>query len=219
MRPSTEDATLLAVGLRVLIADRHRLMIAGIRRALSGATDIEVVGTTTSGARVLPLVARTSPDIALVGLRLPELDGLGCIDALHVRHPEVKTVILSSGDDPRIVEATFRHGGAGLIVKRIDPAALPRVLREIAAGDGFSFPPTAASGTLSALTPREREMLMALAAGRSNKQIARELWLTEQTVKYHLTNLYRKLGVTGRTAALNYAYEHGLIENPLLLSA
>jgi DNA-binding NarL/FixJ family response regulator len=132
----------------------------------------------------------------------------------------VKTVILSSGDDPRIVEATFRQGAAGFIVKSIDSVALAPALHEIAAGNIVYFSPnTIAETILSALTRREHEMLMALADGHPNQQIARELGLAEQTVKFHLTNLYRKLGVSGRTAAVHYAYDHGLIEHPLLLSA
>jgi DNA-binding NarL/FixJ family response regulator len=208
------------MGLKLLIADRHTLMIAGIRAALSEATDIEVVAETTSGARVLPLVARTSPDIVLLGLRLPELDGLSCIDRLHARHPQVKTVILASGNDPHIVDATFRHGASAFIAKSIDPDALAPALREIAASNIVYLPPrTTAAPVGHVLSPRELEMLTALANGRSNKQIARDLWLSEQTVKGYLTRLYRKLAVSGRTAAVHYAYDHGLIENPLLLSA
>jgi DNA-binding NarL/FixJ family response regulator len=208
--------------LKVLIADAHRLMLAGIRLALADAPDIEVVGAATSGAQVLPLVARTSPGLVLLDLRLPGMDGLRCVDALRERFPEVKAVLLSGTDETEVVEAAFRHGAAGFVLKRIDPADLAPVLRQIADGNVYYPHGTdalAADGPESMLTRREGDILRAVADGLSNKEIARQLWLSEQTIKFHLTNIYRKLGVCSRTAAVHHAYEHGLIENPLLTAA
>ena len=205
--------------LKLLIADDHELMLEGVRLALAEAADMEVVGTTTSGSQVLPLVRQTSPDVVLLDLRMPGMDGLRCLEALRERHPAVKAVVLSGCEEPDVVEAAFRRGAAGFIVKRIDPADLAAVIRQIVDGNVY-YPlemraPVAEVVDLG-LTQRESDILKALADGLSNKQIARQFWLSEQTIKFHLTNIYRKLGVSSRTEAVRHAYENGLIENPLL---
>jgi DNA-binding NarL/FixJ family response regulator len=208
--------------LKLLIADDHELMLEGIRLALAQAPEIEIVGATTSGSQVLPLVRQTSPDVVLLDLRMPGMDGLRCLEALRERHPDVKTVVLSGCEEPDVVEAAFRRGAAGYIVKRIDPSDLPSVVRQIV--DGNVYYPLEARAPVTevvdlGLTQREDDILKALADGLSNKQIARQFWLSEQTIKFHLTNIYRKLGVSSRTEAVRHAYEHGVIENPLLRAA
>jgi DNA-binding NarL/FixJ family response regulator len=208
--------------LKLLIADDHQLMLEGIRMALADAHDIEIVGETSSGAEVLPLVRDTSPDVVLLDLRMPGVDGLRCLESLRQRHPEVKTVVLSGSEEPDVIEAAFQRGAAAFIVKRIDPADLPAVIRQAFDGNVF-YPvearPAAVETVDSGLTQREADILRALADGLSNKQIARQFWLSEQTIKFHLTNIYRKLEVGSRTEAVRHAYEHGLIENPLLRAA
>ena len=208
--------------LKLLIADDHELMLEGIRMALAEAPDIEIVGTTSSGAQVLPLVRQTSPDVVLLDLRMPGMDGLRCLEALRERHPSVKAIVLSGSEEPDVVEAAFRRGAAAFIVKRIDPADLAPVIRQVLGGNVF-YPlearPAVSAVAESGLTQREGDILKALADGLSNKQIARQFWLSEQTIKFHLTNIYRKLGVGSRTEAVRYAYEHGLIENPVLRTA
>jgi DNA-binding NarL/FixJ family response regulator len=205
--------------LKLVIADDHELMLEGIRLALAEAPEIEVVGTTTSGSQVLPLVRQTLPDVVLLDLRMPGVDGLRCLEMLRERHPEVKAVVLSGCEEPDVVEAAFRRGAAGFIVKRIDPSDLASVVRQIVDGNVYypleSRAPTAEVVDLG-LTQREGDILKALADGLSNKQIAGHFWLSEQTIKFHLTNIYRKLGVSSRTEAVRHAYENGLIENPLL---
>jgi DNA-binding NarL/FixJ family response regulator len=205
--------------LKLLIADDHELMLEGIRMALGSAADIELVGATSTGTQVLPLVRKTSPDVVLLDLRMPGMDGLRCLEALRERHPNVKVIILSGSEEPDVIEAAFRRGAAGYIVKRIDPADLAPVIRQVLDGNVF-YPlesrPAAAEAGDSGLTVRETDILKALADGLSNKQIARQFWLSEQTIKFHLTNIYRKLGVSSRTEAVRHAYERGLIENPLL---
>ena len=205
--------------LKLLIADDHELMLEGIRMSLSECPDIEVVGATTSGAQVLPLVRQTSPDVVLLDLRMPGMDGLRCLEALRERYPNVKAVVLSGSEEPDVIEASFRRGAVGFIVKRIDPADLGAVIRQIV--DGNVYYPLEARAAVTevvdlGLTQREGDILKALADGLSNKQIARQFWLSEQTIKFHLTNIYRKLEVGSRTEAVRHAYEHGLIENPLL---
>src|SRR5215208_3187041 len=208
--------------LKLLIADDHQLMLEAIRMALANAPDIEIVGETNSGAQVLPLVRQTSPDVVLLDLRMPGMDGLRCLEALRQRHPEVKAVVLSGSEEPEVIEAAFQRGAAAFIVKRIDPADLPSVIRQAYDGNVF-YPvdarPAATEAVETGLTQREADILRALADGLSNKQIARQFWLSEQTIKFHLTNIYRKLEVGSRTEAVRHAYEHGLIENPLLRAA
>jgi DNA-binding NarL/FixJ family response regulator len=209
--------------LRVLVADDHQLMLAAVRMAFSDAPDFEIVGEATAGQEVLPLVGRTQPDVALLDLRMPGMDGLRCLELLHERHPSVKAIILSGSDDTAAVDAAFARGAVAFIQKTIDPSDLAAVVRQAVAGSVFfkarNDAPTTPAESPWDLTPRETEVLQALAEGQSNKQIAHQFWLSEQTIKYHLTNTYRKLGVRGRTEAIHQAYEHGLIENPVLRTA
>jgi DNA-binding NarL/FixJ family response regulator len=206
--------------LRVVIADDHRLMLEAIKTALADADDIEIVGQTTSGSQVLPLVGQTEPDLVVLDVRMPEMDGLTCLDRLQQRYPKVKVVVLSGVDDPQVIEAALSRGASAFIVKRIDPRDLPSALRQ--AFDGTLYRPlaTARSDDASAaktagLSSSELRVLRSITSGLSNKQIAKTLWLSEQTVKFHLRNIYRKLEVANRTEASRYAYEHGLVANPL----
>ena len=149
---------------------------------------------------------------------MPGVDGLRCLESLRQRHPEVKTVVLSGTDDADVIDAAFQRGAAAFILKRIDPVDLAPVIRQ--ALDGNVFYPVSSAGRRRdaglGLTTREADILKALAEGLSNKQIARQFWLSEQTIKFHLTNIYRKLEVGSRTEAVRHAYEHGMIENPML---
>ncbi len=205
--------------LKLLIADDHQLMLEGIRLALADASDIEIVGEATSGTRVLPLVKRTSPDVVLLDLRMPDTDGLRCLESLRQYHPDVKTIVFSGSDDPDVIQAAFQRGASAFILKRIDPVDLAPVIRQVLDGNVF-YPvearPVVREAADSGLTQREADILKALAEGLSNKQIARQFWLSEQTIKFHLTNIYRKLSVGSRTEAVRHAYENGLIENPML---
>jgi DNA-binding NarL/FixJ family response regulator len=208
--------------LKLLIADDHSLMLSAVRMALGNEPDIEIVGEVQAGHLLLPLVGQTSPDVVLLDLRMPGMDGLRCLELLRERHPNVKSIVLSGSDDPGAVEAAFERGAVAFIQKNIDPADLAAVVRQALAGTVFYAAGSAIAGAAAAsrpdwdLTPRETEILRALAEGHSNKQMAQQFWLSEQTIKYHLTNIYRKLGVGSRTEAVRQAYEHGLIENPVL---
>jgi DNA-binding NarL/FixJ family response regulator len=209
--------------LRLLVADDHQLMLAAVRLALRDAADIDIVGEARSGAEVLPLAGQTSPDVALLDLRMPGMDGLRCLELLQERYPSVKSVVFSGNDDPAAVEACMARRAAAFVHKSIDPRELAGAIRKAVAGEAFfSVGNTrvvrAPEGDVD-LTPRESEILRAVADGMPNKQIAGKLWLSEQTIKYHLTNLYRKLRVTSRTEAIRYAYEHGLLESPVLRMA
>jgi DNA-binding NarL/FixJ family response regulator len=209
--------------LRLLIADDHQLMLEAVRLALRDALDIEIVGAACSGEEVLPLARRTSPDVVLLDLRMPGMDGLRCLELLHERHPRVKPIVFSASDDPGVGIASLERGAAAFLHKTIDPDELAEAIRRAFFGVDFFTVGLVRSVEDSApacgLTSREDEILRAAAEGLSNRQIAARFWLSEQTVKYHLTNIYRKLSVGNRTEAVHHAYEHGLIENPVLRTA
>jgi DNA-binding NarL/FixJ family response regulator len=205
--------------MRVLLADDHRLMLEGVRRVLEAAGDFEIVGEAYSGSQVLPLVGRTEPDLVLLDVRMPGMDGLTCLDRLRVRFPAVKVVVLSVFSDADHVQAALRRGACGYIVKSVSPGDLPAALRQVYEGTvfhalGLAEPDEESLARAAGLTERELSILNAVARGLSNQQIGKELWVTEQTVKFHLTNIYRKLGVSNRTEAARHAYQHGLVESP-----
>jgi DNA-binding NarL/FixJ family response regulator len=206
--------------MRILIADDHKLIVEGIRRALESADDIEVVAEASTGSQVLPLVRRTTPDVVLLDMRMPEMDGITCLDLIRRDCPKVKVVMLSVFSDREHVEIAFKHGASGYIIKTINPLDLPSAIRQAVEGAVFhalGLPESEPkeNGKGAALTDRELEILKAVARGLSNQAIGKELWVTEQTVKFHLTNIYRKLRIANRTEAARYAYQHGLVESPL----
>jgi DNA-binding NarL/FixJ family response regulator len=207
------------VTIRVLIADDHGLFRDGIRQALEAVEGIDVVAEATSGAEVVPLIARSNPDIVILDVRMPKLDGLGCLERIRKLHPQVKVVMLSAFSDQEHVQAAFKRGANAYIVKTVDPLDLPAALRQVL-DTTIYFPlsfaqPAEQNELVASLTEREISMLKALARGLSNNAISREFWVTEQTVKFHLTNIYRKLGVKNRTEATRFAYQNGLAEEVL----
>jgi DNA-binding NarL/FixJ family response regulator len=189
-------------------------MRAGIRDALSTEPDMEVVGEATSGAQVLPLVAHTKPDLVLLDLRMPELDGLACLERLRQRYPHVKVAVLSVVNDQGEIARVLERGACAYIVKSIDVADLAAAIRQAISGTFFCVGELgvadAAARNEAGLSEREVEILSGVTRGLSNGAIAKELWLSDQTVKFHLHNIYRKLGVKNRTEAAKYAFEHGL---------
>jgi DNA-binding NarL/FixJ family response regulator len=205
--------------MKVLIADDHRLIVEGIRRALEPADDIEIVGEATRGSEVLPLVRRLHPDVVLLDMRMPQMDGLTCLDQIRKQHADIKVIVLSVFSDPERIQAAFRHGASGYIVKSVNPVDLASAIRQAVDGTVFhafgSPEPETANGVAGDLTERELVILKAVARGLSNAQIGKELWVTEQTVKFHLTNIYRKLDIANRTEAARYAFQHGLVESSL----
>jgi DNA-binding NarL/FixJ family response regulator len=203
--------------LKVLIADDHPLMLQGIRRALEASEGIDVVGEARSGEELLALVERRKPDLVLMDLHMPGLDGLECVAELRRCWPEVKTVMISASDDRASIDAALLAGASAYILKSVSPMEIPAVLRQASAGVVYHAP-SAAHPRIGAqppadgpeLTPRETTILTAVASGSTTKAISEELWLSEHTVKFHLTNIYRKLGVSNRSAAVRYAFENDL---------
>jgi two-component system, NarL family, response regulator LiaR len=193
-------------------------MLAGIKRALDASDDVDVVSEVSVGSQVLPAVNQTEPDVVLLDVRMPEVDGLTCLERIRKQFPDVKVVMLSAAADPELAAEAERRGASAYAVKSITPLDLPAIIGDALAGESFAVHgmpdhvehATAAEG----LSARELAVLQALARGLSNKEIGRELWVTEQTVKFHLRNIYRKLELANRTEAARYAFRHGLVEAP-----
>lgn len=213
--------------LRVAIADDHRLMLDGIRRALEAAPDISVVGEAMTGEEMIRLVPEVEPDVVILDMRMPEGDGLSTLSRLKADHPDLKVIILSMFEEPDDINEALEKGASGYVVKSINPLDLPSTIRQVV--DGSVYHPGVAgaagggsggSGKASksdgpppaGLTERELTILRLVAEGLSNLDIASKLYVTEQTVKFHLSNIYRKLGVGNRTEATRYAYRNGLID-------
>jgi DNA-binding NarL/FixJ family response regulator len=203
------------MALRIAIADDHRLTLDGVRRTLELEQDIEVVGEVYSGEDVLPLIRDTKPDVMLLDLRLPKVDGLACLDLIRKNHPNVKVVIFSASTTAEEIEAALRAGASAYILKTVNPLDLAAVIRQSAEETVYRAPPRpdiVKHEDRSDLTDRERVILAAVMRGLPNKAISKELWVAEQTVMFHLSNIYRKLGVANRTAAVRFAQEHSLID-------
>ena len=200
--------------MKVLIADDNRLMLEGFRRALEPVEDIEIVGATHAGAQIVPLIERRRPEVVVIDLGMRTADGECCLDAILAAHPEVKVVVLSSSVAPEVIRSALSRGARAFITKAVNPLDIPSALRQayeetVYHAFGFADAPEE-DLRLAGLTEREITMLKALARGLSNKAISQELWVTEQTVKFHLGNLYRKLGVQNRLAAASFAHQHGI---------
>lgn len=210
--------------LRVLVADDHQLMLEAVRLALGEQDDIAIVGEAKRGREVLPKIASTDPDVVLLDVRMPEMDGLTCLDLIRKRFPLIKVVMLSGSEDPDIIEAALRRGASAFVTKQIDPRDLASAIRQAVEGTVFQAIGSSEEAPVSAakeagLTDKEITVLRAVAKGLSNKHVARELWVSEQTIKFHLTNIYRKLDVANRTEAVHFAVRHRIIENPMFESS
>src|SRR5919201_4248030 len=203
--------------IKVLVADDHRLVLEAVTAALANEEGVEVVATASSGQDALSLIPRTAPDVVLLDIAMPCMDGSRCLELIRARYPKVKVVMISGLDDARVVRQALLHGASAFVTKFVDPRDLAAILRQTTEGTVFAAPPTADDQAQEAttLTPSELAVLRAAAQGLPNKQIAAQLSVTQQTVKFHLTKIYRKLGVTNRTEATQYAYRHGLLEPPL----
>jgi DNA-binding NarL/FixJ family response regulator len=207
-----------AAPLKVLIADDHPLVIAGVRRALERSEAIEIVGEARSGAEVMQLIERRRPRLVLLDLRMPEGCGFERIKRIREQWPEVKVVVFSADGDRRSIDAALSAGAGAYILKTVNLADIESVLRQTACGQVFhavarahgqSDPSHGPQGP--ALTDRERTILDAVAGGLTTAAISKDLWVSEHTVKFHLTNIYRKLGVPNRAGAVRYALENGVV--------
>jgi len=206
--------------LKVLIVDDQRLMLDAIRTVLGRDEDIDVVGETDAGDNVMPLIAQTGPDAVLLDVRMPGMDGLAVLERIRERYANCAVVMLSGIEDPTLVRAALERGATAFVLKQVHPRDLASALRQAVYGSIFRPLELAGRAKDSAqqeagLSKRELSILDVLQSGASNQEIAKQLFLAEQTVKFHLTNIYRKLGVSTRTEAVHHAYEQGLVERPL----
>jgi DNA-binding NarL/FixJ family response regulator len=206
--------------VKVLIADDHPLMLAGIRRALERAESIEIVGEARSGTELLEMIDRRRPEVVLMDLRMPGFAGCECIERIRDGWPDVKVVVLSACDDRPSIDSALAAGANAYMVKSVNPFDVASVLRQ-ALGSGTVFhaipsprpvigQPVSLEPEGPALTDRERTILASVSAGLTTAAISEQLWVSEHTVKFHLTNIYRKLGVANRAGAVRYALENGL---------
>jgi DNA-binding NarL/FixJ family response regulator len=209
------------MALRVLVADDHRLTLGAIKESLAREPGINVVAEASSGRQALALVARATPDVALVDMHMPgSVDGLTCAERIRRNFPNVRVVVISAFADEDCVRMAFRRGAHAFISKAVDPRDIGPALRQTVQGTVFHAGPDDGIGDdeLEGLTHREVTVLKAVAAGLSNRSISKELWVTENTVKFHLTNVFRKIGVANRTEAARWAHQRGLVadvENPV----
>jgi DNA-binding NarL/FixJ family response regulator len=212
------------VTIRVLIADDHAVVRQGLRTFLELQDEIEVVGEAADGIEALELVQRTAPDVALLDLVMPRLGGLEAIRRIREVAPATRVLVLTSFADDDTVLPAVRAGAAGYLLKDVQPPELVGAIRTVHAGEALLAPEVATMlvEQLAAedgagaerddhLTPREREVLALLARGRANKVIARDLGVSERTVKTHVSNILAKLNLTDRTQAAVYAVRHGIV--------
>ena len=204
--------------IRVLLADDHDVVRRGLTALLEGAEDISVVGAAADGAEAVTLSGEHLPDVVLMDLSMPGVDGVEATRRVMAERPDVRVVILTSfSDRDRILDA-LDAGAVGYLLKDAEPDELLRGVRAAARGES-PLAPKAAQAVLEAraesrptseLTAREREVLELLADGLANKQIARRLGIAEKTVKAHLTSVFQSIGVTDRTQAALWARSHGI---------
>jgi DNA-binding NarL/FixJ family response regulator len=203
--------------ISVLIVDDHPVVRRGLRVLLEVQEGIEVAGETGDGPAALELAAEHAPDVILLDLKLPGMDGIAVLGALADRGDTSRVLVLTSATDPASAAAAVRAGAAGVLYKDVDPDALVRAVRAIHDGHLLLAPEAAGTllrsaswswGGLDALTNREREVLGELAKGRSNREIARALHVSEKTVKTHVSSVLAKLGVQDRTQAALVAVRH-----------
>jgi NarL family two-component system response regulator LiaR len=216
------------VRIRVAIADDHAVVRQGLRTFLELQDGMDVVGEAADGDEAVALVERTAPDVVLLDLVMPRLDGLEAIPRIRERAPGTRILVLTSFADDRTVLPAIRAGAAGYLLKDVQPPELAAAIRTVHSGEALLAPSVATmlveqlaaeDGAGPArrddgghpLTPRELEVLAELARGRANKAIAFELGVSERTVKTHVSNILGKLGFTDRTQAAVYAVEHGLV--------
>jgi NarL family two-component system response regulator LiaR len=208
--------------IRVLIADDHAVVRRGLRTFLELQDDIEVVGDVADGEAALAAAAEHDPDVVLMDLLMPGVDGVEAIGLLRERQPHIRVLVLTSFLDDGKLFPAVRAGAAGYLLKDVEPAELVRAIRAASEGEALLHPAVAvrlmeefSSGGRPAaedtLTAREREVLDLIARGLPNKLIARDLGIAEKTVKTHVSSILGKLGLTDRTQAAVYAVRAGLV--------
>jgi DNA-binding NarL/FixJ family response regulator len=210
---------------RVLIVDDQELVRAGLRGLLRPRQGFEVVGECADGAMVPAAVATLRPDVVLMDVRMPGVDGVRATETLRRDPDSPPVLVLTTFDDDEILAGALRAGASGFLLKGVPAADLQRAVRTVADGGAWldpavtgrvlstyrAVPPARPAPQLATLTAREREVLALIGAGRTNAEIAAELVLGEGTVKTHVNHVFAKLGLRDRAAAVVYAFDSGLV--------
>ena len=201
--------------LRIVLADDHALVLEGLRALLNAEPDLHVVATATDGERLLEAIKRFSPDIAIMDLQMPYMDGLTCLQHIRAEGLSVRVLIISAFGDAQSLRSAVEGGADGFALKTDSPDMTLAAIRQVAAGH-MVFPDAVRRWLVrkpeqdpNALTDREEAVLALISEGKSNAQIGAALNLSENTVKFHLKNLFMKLGVANRTEAAVKFHQRG----------
>ncbi len=196
--------------IRVVLADDHPLVLEGLRAMLQAEEDIEVLAAVTDGSELIPIVERYRPDVVVLDLQMPGLSGWDCLEAIRRASPGTRILILTAFGDGEFIQMAIEREADGFVLKTESPQQTLTAIRQVAQGH-LVFPQAARRWLgrrlpegLAALTDREREILALVAEGLSNAQIARRLGIRVATVKFHLQNVFQKLGVRNRTEAARF---------------
>jgi DNA-binding NarL/FixJ family response regulator len=208
--------------IRVAIADDHRVVRVGLEQLLATFDDVELVGSADGGEAAAALVASTKPDVVLLDLSMPDIDGIEVTRRAAATSPGTRVVLFTSFSDRDQILQALDAGAIGYLLKDAEPEAIHDALRAAARGEAPLAPKAAAELLASRadgpaggveLTTRERDVLQLVIAGDANKQIARKLGISEKTVKGHLTNLFQRIGVQDRTQAALWAERNGIFRS------
>ncbi|HLE28649.1 MAG TPA: response regulator transcription factor [Anaerolineales bacterium] len=198
--------------LRIVLADDHELVLEGLRGLLASEADMEVMATVTDGAALLSALERQLPDVVVVDLQMPTVGGLSCLTEIRRRGWPVKVLVLTAFSDGESIQSALEGGADGFALKTAPPRQTIEAIRQVGQGN-LVFPPAARkwmSGHKPApgpeLSEREWEVLELVAKGLTNRQITETLSVSENTVKFHLQNIFQKLGVNNRTEAAGYYF-------------
>jgi DNA-binding NarL/FixJ family response regulator len=204
--------------VRVMIVDDHALVAEGIEAILETYDDIEVVATLSNGRDAVDQIARLRPDVVLLDLNMPGTTGLAATEMILERRPETLIVILSMHDSPVYISTAMSHGAKGYILKDVPTDEIKTAIDEVMAGGTYmctgaksSFSPRISDGR-EPLTSREQTVLLQLAQGKSNRELAEELDISIHTVETHRKNIKRKLGISSTAGLTRYAMEHGVLQ-------
>jgi two-component system, NarL family, nitrate/nitrite response regulator NarL len=212
--------------IRILVADDHAIFRDGLRKLLEGADDVQIVGEASNGVECTKMLAKLKPDILLLDLRMPDKDGLGVLEEVNFDSLPTRVIVLTAAEDDRDVVRAMRLGARGVVLKQSASDLLLKSIRKVSDGEIWldnrmtaevidAFKKSAEAGQRREkplLSDREKEIVQLVAQGFRNREIGEKLFISEQTVKNHLHNIFDKLGVSDRLELALYAIHHRLIE-------
>jgi two-component system nitrate/nitrite response regulator NarL len=212
--------------IRILVADDHAIFRDGLRKLLEGAEDVQIIGEASNGVECTKMLAKLKPDILLLDLRMPEKDGLGVLEEVNFDTTQTRVIVLTAAEDDRDVVRAMRLGARGVVLKQSASDLLLKSIRKVSDGEIWldnrmtaevidAFKKSAEAGARREkplLSDREKEIVQLVAQGFRNREIGEKLFISEQTVKNHLHNIFDKLGVSDRLELALYAIHHRLID-------